>query len=144
MPVFLPPVIHGSEVLLDGALINNLRTDEMSKLEVGTVIAVDLWRPRLKGAPTDHIPAGWRLLSNLFSRARCSRAGVPYLLDVLYNAPTLSSAVRQVECARSVDVLIRPHSETWARSSGVLSIARSRRATLPRDPSSNRSNRRFC
>jgi NTE family protein len=108
MPVFLPPVIHGSEVLLDGALINNLPTEEMATLEVGAVIAVDLWRPPFKGAPASDIPTGWRLLGNLFSRARRSRSGVPYLLDVLYNAPMLSSAMRQVECAQSVDVLIQP------------------------------------
>ena len=30
------------------------------------------------------------------------------MFDILYNAPTLSSAANQIECARSADVLIQP------------------------------------
>jgi hypothetical protein len=30
------------------------------------------------------------------------------LLDILYDAPTLHSAARQIDCARSTDLLIQP------------------------------------
>ena len=37
---------------------------------------------------------------------------MPYLLNVLYDAPTLHSHARQIDCARSADVLIRPELGT--------------------------------
>jgi NTE family protein len=112
MPVFLPPVIHNSEALLDGALMNNFPTEEMSRLEVGFIIAVDLRRAQLGAVQVGEIPATWRLMRDLFSASLRRRSKVPYLLDVLYDAPTLHSAGRQIECARSADLLIQPELGT--------------------------------
>ena len=108
MPVFLPPVIHGSEVLLDGGLMNNFPTQEMRKGEVGLLIAVDLCRPRVDRIEVDDVPTTWRLVLDLIGGNRNRQGRLPSMLDVLYNAPTLSSAANQIECARSADVLIQP------------------------------------
>lgn len=108
MPVFMPPVIHGSEILLDGGLMNNFPTQEMRKGEVGLLIAVDLCRPRVDRIEVDDVPTTWRLVLDLIGRNRTGQGRLPSMFDILYNAPTLSSAASQIECARSADVLIQP------------------------------------
>ena len=112
MPVFLPPVIHDSEALLDGALMNNFPTEEMSRLEVGFIIGVDLRGARLDASEVGEIPATWQLVRDLFSTSPGRSPRMPYLLNVLYDAPTLHSHARQIDCARSADVLIRPELGT--------------------------------
>jgi hypothetical protein len=84
----------------------------MSRLEVGFVIGVDLRRARLGAVQIGEIPATWQLVRDLFSAAPRRSSKVPYLLEVLYDAPTLHSAARQIDCARSVDLLIQPELGT--------------------------------
>ena len=51
-------------------------------------------------------------MRDLFSKTLRRSWRVPYLFDVFDNAPTLNSAARQLECARSVDILIQPELGT--------------------------------
>jgi NTE family protein len=108
MPVFLPPVVHDGEVLVDGGLMNNLPTDEMARCEVRCIIAVDLFRRRFGQAEARPSPGTSGLAAAPADSSRNGGGAVPRLFDVLYNAPTLSSAARQMHCARSADILIQP------------------------------------
>jgi len=44
IPGLVPPVLHGRDVLVDGGLINNLPINEMVRVNLGPVIAVDVGR----------------------------------------------------------------------------------------------------
>ncbi|MEM8950305.1 MAG: patatin-like phospholipase family protein [Pseudomonadota bacterium] len=44
IPGLVPPVLNGSDVLVDGGLINNMPVDEMVRVNLGPVIAVDVGR----------------------------------------------------------------------------------------------------
>ena len=41
IPGVLPPVIEGSDILVDGGVLNNLPVDFMSEMRRGPIIAVD-------------------------------------------------------------------------------------------------------
>ena len=60
----LPPVFHQGQVLVDGAVINNLPTDVMREQAVGDVIAVDIGADDVLHAEVEEYasPHGWQLL----------------------------------------------------------------------------------
>ncbi|MGH8582772.1 MAG: cyclic nucleotide-binding and patatin-like phospholipase domain-containing protein [Gammaproteobacteria bacterium] len=66
IPGLLPPVIEGSQVLVDGGVVNNLPVDIMRKQEdIGSVIAMDVGAPvELEtGVPIDGSLSGWAVVT---------------------------------------------------------------------------------
>lgn len=104
IPGVLPPVVDGSEILIDGGIMNNLPIDIMSGMGRGPIIAADVTTNYGFESSIDEIDH--RPLWQLFAHAR---KGTPNILTVLMAAGTISSYA-QVRSMRSmVDVLIEPH-----------------------------------
>jgi NTE family protein len=103
IPGVLPPVVDGSDILVDGGLLNNLPFDIMSQMHRGQIVAVDVSRDRLLKASIDdldHRPL-WQL-------ARHARRGTPNIFTLLVAAGSLSGAQDFKSLKRSVDLLIAP------------------------------------
>jgi NTE family protein len=64
LPGLLPPWVAGGQVLVDGAVMNNLPTDVMSSMRCGPIIACDLTRyETLRVTPPARPHRIWRLLT---------------------------------------------------------------------------------
>jgi NTE family protein len=89
LPIFAPPVVHGSRLLLDGALMDNLPTEAMASEAEGPIIAVDATEPSLRSLPDGIVPS------------------VPTLMETIYKVMLLSESDSERRQSFA-DVLIRP------------------------------------
>jgi NTE family protein len=107
MPGILPPVIENGEVLVDGGILNNLPVDVMRAMGRGPVIGVDVAANRaLISADLDLDEASlWRLL-------RRDRRRVPWILNTLMRAGTVSSDAQAAALQREADVILAPPLES--------------------------------
>lgn len=99
----LPPVLHHGDLLVDGALLDNVPVEVMrGKIGQGPLIAVDVdVREELSVDPTLTRLSGWRSLKQRFSRANESQR-LPGIVDLLTRAGHiggLSRRDRQIEMA---------------------------------------------
>jgi NTE family protein len=92
LPIFAPPVVQGSRLLLDGALMDNLPTETMAADGEGPIIAVDATEPSVRTLPEGVQPR------------------VPTLMETIYKVMLLSES--DSDRRRSfADLLIRPDYE---------------------------------
>jgi len=117
-PGLRPPVVHEGDLLLDGALLDDLPLDVMrEKIGSGTVIAVDV-SPLVDLAENpdygDSI-SGWRILWNRLNPLSPSME-LPSIAAILQRASELSSkrAQRTLVNARMADLYIRPPVEHFS------------------------------
>jgi NTE family protein len=103
IPGVLPPVIDGSDILIDGGILNNLPIDVMSEMRRGPLIAVDASRDYGFKSTIDELDQRsiWQLLSH-------ARNGTPNILRLLMAATTISSFVQIRKLRSHVDLLIEP------------------------------------
>jgi NTE family protein len=103
IPGVLAPVVDGSEILVDGGVLNNLPFEIMSEMHRGQIVAVDVSRDRFIKASIDeldHRPL-WQL-------ARHARRGTPNIFTLLVAAGSLSGMRKPKSLRQSVDLLIEP------------------------------------
>jgi NTE family protein len=105
IPGVLPPVFHEGQVLVDGAVINNLPTDVMREQSVGDVIAVDIGADDVLHAGVDEYasPHGWRLLLDRLRRPR--RPGV---VSILLRAGMVNSKAANADRRAKATLLLAP------------------------------------
>jgi NTE family protein len=99
IPGLLPPVIENGEVLVDGAVMNNLPAKVMTDVSFGPVIGVDV------GRREDFRPVrrGW--LASLFLG---DDAKAPGIAAMLLRAGTIASEAETQLSRQHVDLLIEP------------------------------------
>lgn len=104
IPGVLPPVVEGSDILIDGGIMNNLPIDVMSNLRRGPIIAADVTTNYGFQSSIDEIDSRplWQLVSH-------ARKGTPNILTVLMAAGTISSYAQVRTMRTHVDLLIEPH-----------------------------------
>lgn len=102
LPGFLPPVLKGQDVLVDGAVLNNFPADIMRQIQSGPIIGVDVSRGRSVAAGDITTMSLWRwFLSGEWRKG-------PPIVSLLMRAATLSTT-RDLRAAReATDVLILP------------------------------------
>ncbi len=103
IPGVLPPVIEGSDILIDGGIMNNLPIDVMSDMRRGPILAVDVSSDYGFEATIDdidHRPL-WQLVSH-------ARQGTPNILRLLMAAGTISGYSQVKKLRGHVDLLIEP------------------------------------
>jgi NTE family protein len=96
-------VIEGSDILIDGGILNNLPIDIMSEMRRGPIIAVDASRDYGFKSTIDDLDH--RSIRQLMSHAR---HGAPNILRVLMAATTISSLSQLRKLRSHVDLLIEP------------------------------------
>ena len=105
IPGVLPPVFHDGQVLVDGAVINNLPTDVMREQSVGDVIAVDIGADDVLHAGVQEFasPQSWRLLLDQFGKPR--RPGV---VSILLRAGMVNSKAANADRRAKASLLLAP------------------------------------
>jgi NTE family protein len=103
IPGILPPVIEGSDILVDGGVLNNLPFDVMMEMRRGPVIASDLSISHGFKATIDDLEQ--RTLWELMSHAR---KGTPNIATLLVASGTMSSYAQVRDSRDHVALLIQP------------------------------------
>ena len=106
IPGVLPPVIEGSDILVDGGVLSNLPFDVMMEMRRGPVIASDLSISHGFKATVDDLEQ--RSLWSLFGHAR---KGTPNILTLLVASGTMSSFAQVRDSRDHVALLIQPVNE---------------------------------
>jgi NTE family protein len=99
IPGLLPPLIEKDEVLVDGAVMNNLPSEVMAAVSHGPVIGVDVGR-REDFRP---VTRGW-----LAHRLLGEDAEAPGIANLLLRAGTIASEAQTQLSREHVDLLIEP------------------------------------
>jgi NTE family protein len=112
MPAFVPPVVVGDRILVDGGVLNNLPVAEMAVRGEGPVVAIDVT------APTRHPGSGRRRFRRPRARRMTHRLHAwitgaeetPLALpDAITRSVVLGSADTVAAARRHADLVIAPH-----------------------------------
>jgi NTE family protein len=103
IPGLLPPVVIDGQVLVDGAVLNNLPAEVMRHMNSGPVIGIDMSQARgVDPALIEHPPSIWRLLAT-----GAWRRGPP-IVSIMMRSATLTTDA-EIERSRGiVDILVQP------------------------------------
>jgi NTE family protein len=103
IPGLLPPVVLDRQVLVDGAVLNNLPAEVMRQMNAGPVIGIDMSQARgVDPHMIEHPPSIWRLLAT-----GAWRRGPP-IVSIMMRSATLTSDA-EIERSRGiVDILVQP------------------------------------
>lgn len=103
IPGLLPPIVMDGQVLVDGAVLNNLPTEVMRQMTSGPVIAIDMSQTRgVDPALIEHPPSIWRMLAT-----GAWRRGPP-IVSIMMRSATLTTDA-EIERSRAVsDILVQP------------------------------------
>jgi NTE family protein len=108
IPVALPPVVHGGDLLVDGGTFNNFPADTMASLGAARIIGVDLSRPRTRSYDFDEVPGPFTLLLDRFRPRSRRRYRLPSLGAILMETTIMYSTSRQSAARQAVDVYVNP------------------------------------
>lgn len=103
IPGLLPPIVIDGQVLVDGAVLNNLPAEVMRQMNSGPVIGIDMSQARgVDPALIEHPPSIWRLLAT-----GAWRRGPP-IVSIMMRSATLTTDA-EIERSRAiVDILVQP------------------------------------
>jgi predicted acylesterase/phospholipase RssA/CRP-like cAMP-binding protein len=103
----MPVLNDRGELLVDGALLDNVPTDVMRELEGGTVFAAEVSVEEDGAFTVDRIPTPWQALRGMLLR-RVARVRFPSLLEVAVRSSMLHSVYRQRASLAAADFVFRP------------------------------------
>jgi NTE family protein len=112
IPVFAPPVLHGDQLLVDGALLNNLPTDVMRQMGCGVVIGSEVSLEEDTSFTAERVPTGWEVLRGRF-RPTAERVRFPGILEMAMRASLLHSTSREKASLEAADFCFRPPVEPF-------------------------------
>lgn len=102
IPGLLPPLVEGREVLVDGAVMNNLPSDIMSGMRRGPVIGVDVTRYQTLTAKEGN--GSWSLRGLLAGRDYDG----PGIVSLLLRAGTMGGDAQTMMSRAHADLLLEP------------------------------------
>ena len=111
LPGVAQPVLESGQLLVDGALLNNLPTDVMRRLGCGTVVASEVSVEEDAAFTVERIPTAREVLSGRFWRGRPVR--YPSIMEVVMRASMLHSISREREAVAAADLRLRPPVEPF-------------------------------
>jgi NTE family protein/lysophospholipid hydrolase len=107
LPGIALPVLHGNQLLVDGALLNNIPTDVMRQLGCGTVVASEVSVEDDACFQCERIPTSWEVVrGRFFTRTQTTR--FPSFMEVAMRASMLHSIYREKAALREADFSLRP------------------------------------
>ena len=116
VPGISPPLFENGDLLVDGAVLDNLPIDVMRQRFDGTVIAVDV--SPVEDLRTDPVytmcPPTWQILSNRLNPLAAQKLRVPTIFEILSRCASLGS-VQQVEALKAqADLFLHPPIERFS------------------------------
>lgn len=107
IPGVLPPVVRDGDLLVDGAMLNNVPGDIMQDLCKGKVIAVNVSAKSDFAVEIENMPTPWEHIRNqALPSKRALR--IPTILDILTRSTMLGSLSKADEVRKSVDLYLEP------------------------------------
>jgi NTE family protein len=112
LPVVNSPVLDNGDVIVDGALINNLPADVMKTLCGGPVIAVDVSPKRdLRGGPGEK--SGPRIVrpGNQTAATASATGGLPSVYSIVMRTVMLNTVISAESMKKHIDLYLKPPVE---------------------------------
>ncbi len=107
LPGVFEPVVDGKQLLVDGAVLNNLPGDVMRQLGGGWVIAVDVSPERDLEVRGGRLPPPWKVLLGWFLPF-LKPPHHPNIFDLMMRTTLLGSIQKTETVKKSVDLYIQP------------------------------------
>lgn len=107
LPGVLPPAVVDSELVVDGAVLNNLPVDVMLRKPVGPVIAVDVSFQGARKVDFEETPSSWAVLRGRFLPF-AERYRVPSLATLILRSTEIGTLVQARQRGAAADLLITP------------------------------------
>lgn len=107
LPGVLPPAVVNAELVVDGAVLNNLPVDIMLARPVNQIVAVDVSFRGTRQVKFDETPGTWALMRSRwlpFSK----RYRVPGLATLIMRATEIGTLAQARERSSAADVLVTP------------------------------------
>ncbi len=111
LPALDAPVFHNGDIVVDGALINNLPVDVMQKLCGGYVIAVDVSVRRDLTAPGNGNSERWET-QRILRSGPSSGGAVPNVFSIVMRTVMLNSVIAAEAMKRNIDLYLKPPVES--------------------------------
>ena len=111
LPVLDPPLFSNGDLIVDGALINNLPADVMKSICDGRVIAVDVSPRRdLRSQSAETQVTGWESSRVVRSRVQAASTA-PNSFSIVMRTIMLNSVISADSMKRHIDVYLKPPIE---------------------------------
>lgn len=101
------PVLENGQLLVDGALLNNVPGDILRELGCGRVIISEVSVEQDQTFACVRVPTVWEIVRNKFRRTK-ERIVFPSMLEILLRAAMLGSARRERDIMNSADLVFHP------------------------------------
>ena len=112
LPVLDPPIFSSGDLIVDGALINNLPADIMRSICEGQVIAVDISPRRDLRSVSAETQAGTGWESSRVVRSRVqSASSAPNSFSIVMRTIMLNSVISAESMKRHIDIYLKPPIE---------------------------------
>jgi predicted acylesterase/phospholipase RssA/CRP-like cAMP-binding protein len=113
IPGIAVPVLEDGQLLVDGALLNNVPGDIMRGLGCGRVVISEVSVEQDQAFCCTRVPTVWEIVKGKFTR-RKPAVPFPSMLEVLLRAVTLASARREREIMNDADLVFHPPINQFA------------------------------
>ncbi|MGH8705918.1 MAG: cyclic nucleotide-binding domain-containing protein [Burkholderiales bacterium] len=107
VPGVFAPVLEGTDLLVDGGVLNNLPGDVMRQLGGGWVIAVDVSMDRDLEVRAGVLPSPWKVLLNWLNPFG-KPSELPNILHLMVRTTLLASVQKTESMKKLVDLYIQP------------------------------------
>jgi len=107
LPGVFQPVVEGSDLLVDGGVLNNLPGDVMRQLGGGWVIAVDVSLDKDLDVREAPLPSPWRVVLN-WCNPFARPIALPNIVDLMMRTTLLASVQKTETVKKLVDLYIQP------------------------------------
>jgi len=107
LPGVAIPVLDNGELLVDGALLNNVPGDILRELGCGRVMVSEVSVEQDQAFACKRVPTVWEIVRGKFTRKK-SLTPFPSMLEVLLRAAMLASSRREREIMKDADLVFHP------------------------------------
>jgi predicted acylesterase/phospholipase RssA/CRP-like cAMP-binding protein len=112
LPVFAPPIVDASNLLVDGGLVNNLPTDVITSLGADFVMACKVSVDQDEAFMADRVPTPWEIMRRRLLGRRQPRV-FPSLIEMLGRATMLGAIRQEAVAIEQVDLAFCPPVEQF-------------------------------
>ncbi len=113
IPGIAVPVLDEGQLLVDGALLNNVPGDIMRELGCGRVVISEVSVEQDQAFCCTRVPTVWEIVKNKFTRRKTGRP-FPSMIEILLRSVTLNSARREREVMNQADLVFHPPIDQFA------------------------------
>lgn len=113
LPGVTVPVLVDGQLLVDGALLNNVPGDLLAELGCGRTMISEVSVEQDQTFTCERVPTVWEVVSGRFRRKKPSKR-FPSMLEILVRAAMLASIRREQETLKNVDLSFHPPINDFA------------------------------